>query len=41
MEWDKLWSNNNKIIDPISPRYTAISKSKISQIHLLNGPAEI
>ncbi|XP_044729967.1 bifunctional glutamate/proline--tRNA ligase isoform X2 [Chrysoperla carnea] len=24
MEWDKIWSINKKIIDPIAPRYTAL-----------------
>jgi len=39
MEWDKIWALNAKMIDPICPRYTAISKSKLSKIHLTNGPA--
>lgn len=41
MEWDKLWATNNKIIDPISPRYTAITSKNICTVHLLNGPKEI
>uniref|UniRef100_A0A6P7FFN4 Bifunctional glutamate/proline--tRNA ligase n=1 Tax=Diabrotica virgifera virgifera TaxID=50390 RepID=A0A6P7FFN4_DIAVI len=24
MEWDKIWSFNKKVIDPIAPRYTAV-----------------
>lgn len=31
-EWDKLWANNVKIIDPICPRYSAIGKDKIAKI---------
>ncbi|PVU87856.1 hypothetical protein BB560_006424, partial [Smittium megazygosporum] len=27
LEWDKLWALNKKIIDPVSPRYTAIESS--------------
>lgn len=27
MEWDKIWSFNKKVIDPIAPRYTALEKS--------------
>jgi len=27
MEWDKIWAINKDIIDPITPRYTAIVKS--------------
>jgi bifunctional glutamyl/prolyl-tRNA synthetase len=26
MEWDKIWSFNKKVIDPIAPRYTALEK---------------
>ena len=26
MEWDKIWSFNRKVIDPIVPRYTAVIK---------------
>lgn len=38
MEWDKLWSKNAKIIDPIAPRYMAVASTCIP-IHLtdLNG----
>ncbi|VDK46026.1 unnamed protein product, partial [Gongylonema pulchrum] len=25
MEWDKIWSFNKKVIDPIAPRYTAVA----------------
>lgn len=27
MEWDKIWSFNKKVIDPIAPRYTALDFS--------------
>uniref|UniRef100_A0A8C7UGV3 Bifunctional glutamate/proline--tRNA ligase n=1 Tax=Oncorhynchus mykiss TaxID=8022 RepID=A0A8C7UGV3_ONCMY len=27
MEWDKIWAFNKKIIDPVAPRYTALSGS--------------
>lgn len=26
MDWDKIWSFNRKVIDPISPRYSAVEK---------------
>ena len=29
LEWDSLWSLNKKIIDPIAPRFWAISKDKL------------
>lgn len=35
-EWDKIWALNKKIIDPISPRYTAISTDKICTLTLSN-----
>uniref|UniRef100_A0A915AYC0 glutamate--tRNA ligase n=1 Tax=Parascaris univalens TaxID=6257 RepID=A0A915AYC0_PARUN len=28
MEWDKIWSFNKKVIDPIAPRYTALSTNE-------------
>ncbi|XP_076096577.1 bifunctional glutamate/proline--tRNA ligase-like isoform X2 [Mytilus galloprovincialis] len=29
MEWDKIWSVNKKVIDPIVPRYTALLKDDV------------
>ena len=29
MEWDKIWSVNKKVIDPIIPRYTALLKDDV------------
>ncbi|CAL9701168.1 unnamed protein product [Knipowitschia caucasica] len=29
MEWDKIWAFNKKVIDPIAPRYTALSSSYV------------
>ncbi len=26
MEWDKIWAMNKKVIDPVAPRYTTVSK---------------
>jgi glutamyl-tRNA synthetase len=28
LEWDSLWNLNKKVIDPIAPRFWAISKDK-------------
>ncbi|XP_031617339.1 bifunctional glutamate/proline--tRNA ligase isoform X2 [Contarinia nasturtii] len=28
MEWDKIWAFNKKVIDPIAPRYTALTLNK-------------
>ena len=30
LEWDKIWTLNKKIIDPVSPRYVAIDDERIS-----------
>jgi glutamyl-tRNA synthetase len=37
-QWDKLWALNQKHIDPIAPRYTAISNKKICTLVLVDGP---
>lgn len=38
MEWDKLWAINKRIIDPICPRYVAVSVEKASRVTIVNGP---
>uniref|UniRef100_A0A803MFD2 Glutamate--tRNA ligase n=1 Tax=Chenopodium quinoa TaxID=63459 RepID=A0A803MFD2_CHEQI len=40
MQWDKLWTINKKIIDPIFPRHTAVLEEHRILITLVNGPAE-
>ena len=40
MEWDKIWAVNKDIIDPVVPRYFAISLANRAEITLTNGPAE-
>eukprot|EP00741_Cyanophora_paradoxa_P025388 tig00000378_g24507.t1 len=37
MEWDKLWTINKKMIDPIAPRYTALGKGAVP-FALAGGP---
>jgi len=39
MEWDKIWSFNKKIIDPVAPRYTALEKSATARV-LIRGVQE-
>ncbi|XP_024365597.1 glutamate--tRNA ligase, cytoplasmic [Physcomitrium patens] len=38
MEWDKLWTINKKIIDPICPRHTAVLSEGKVLLDLSNGP---
>lgn len=40
LEWDKVWTVNKKLIDPVAPRYTALSKEGLVKVVLENGPAE-
>ncbi|KAK1364820.1 hypothetical protein POM88_040381 [Heracleum sosnowskyi] len=37
MEWDKLWTINKKIIDPVCPRHTAVSAERV-MLMLSDGP---
>jgi glutamyl-tRNA synthetase len=39
-EWDKIWSFNKKIIDPVCGRHTAVVSDKKVLLTLTNGPAE-
>ena len=41
MEWDKIWAYNKKIIDDVSPRFTAIVKDSASTLVLTNGPDSV
>ncbi|EXC31017.1 putative glutamate--tRNA ligase [Morus notabilis] len=38
MEWDKLWTINKKIIDPVCPRHTAVIEDRCVLLTLTNGP---
>uniref|UniRef100_A0A0D9UZI1 glutamate--tRNA ligase n=1 Tax=Leersia perrieri TaxID=77586 RepID=A0A0D9UZI1_9ORYZ len=40
MEWDKLWTINKKIIDPVCGRHTAVLKEQRVLLTLTNGPEE-
>ncbi|GAB2292316.1 hypothetical protein Dimus_026564 [Dionaea muscipula] len=39
MEWDKLWTINKKIIDPVCPRHTAVIADRRVLVTLIDGPA--
>lgn len=38
-EWDKIWTINKRIIDPVCPRHTAVKQAARVKLHLSNGPA--
>ncbi|EMD38118.1 hypothetical protein CERSUDRAFT_113249 [Gelatoporia subvermispora B] len=40
LEWDSLWTLNKKVIDPIAPRFWAISKTDMVPVTINGGPAE-
>ena len=40
MEWDKLWTINKKIIDPVCPRHTAVIEQRRVLLTLTDGPEE-
>ncbi|XP_034163959.2 bifunctional glutamate/proline--tRNA ligase [Pangasianodon hypophthalmus] len=41
MEWDKIWSFNKKVIDPVAPRYTALLSSQVVPISISNAKEEM
>ena len=40
MEWDKLWTMNKKVIDPVCPRHTAVMESGKALVHIVDGPEQ-
>ena len=38
MTWEKLWTINKRIIDPVAPRHTAVAAERVL-LTLTNGPA--
>ncbi|XP_078132185.1 bifunctional glutamate/proline--tRNA ligase isoform X2 [Sander vitreus] len=41
MEWDKIWAFNKKVIDPVAPRYTALSSSYVVPVSISEATEEI
>jgi glutamyl-tRNA synthetase len=37
LEWDKIWALNKKVIDPISPRHTALNKQNLVTVEVLDA----
>ncbi|XP_027136959.1 bifunctional glutamate/proline--tRNA ligase isoform X3 [Larimichthys crocea] len=40
MEWDKIWAFNKKVIDPVAPRYTALSSSYVVPVSVAEAKEE-
>ncbi|XP_062303678.1 bifunctional glutamate/proline--tRNA ligase isoform X2 [Osmerus eperlanus] len=41
MEWDKIWAFNKKVIDPVAPRYTALSGSYVVPVSIPEAQEEM
>ncbi|XP_059690045.1 bifunctional glutamate/proline--tRNA ligase [Gavia stellata] len=41
MEWDKIWSFNKKVIDPVAPRYTALLKDAVVPVNIAEAQEEM
>ncbi|KAM4679684.1 bifunctional glutamate/proline--tRNA ligase isoform 2-T2 [Amazona ochrocephala] len=41
MEWDKIWSFNKKVIDPVAPRYTALLKDAVVAVNIPEAQEEM
>ncbi|KAM6981295.1 bifunctional glutamate/proline--tRNA ligase [Aplochiton taeniatus] len=41
MEWDKIWAFNKKVIDPVAPRYTALSSSYVVPVFVPEATEEM
>lgn len=40
-EWDKIWTVNKRVIDPVAPRHVAINKEKARNVTVTNAEPEI
>lgn len=38
MDWTILWAMNQKVIDPVAPRHTAVETKKVVLATIVNGP---
>lgn len=40
-EWDKIWTVNKRVIDPVAARHTAIYRAKAKKVAVSNGVEEV
>lgn len=40
-EWDKIWTVNKRVIDPIAPRHVALDMGEAKKVTVVNASAEI
>ncbi|KAJ1846826.1 glutamate--tRNA ligase, partial [Coemansia sp. RSA 2708] len=40
LEWDKIWSLNKRVIDPVAPRHTALLKKELVPATVVGAPAQ-
>lgn len=38
LDWSSIWAQNKKVIDPIVPRFTAITKEGAVKVNITDGP---
>ncbi|XP_042330475.1 bifunctional glutamate/proline--tRNA ligase isoform X4 [Sceloporus undulatus] len=41
MEWDKIWSFNKKVIDPVAARFTALLKNEVVVVNIPGAQEEV
>lgn len=39
--WDKIWTVNKRVIDPIAPRHAALETAKLARMTIENAPEEV
>lgn len=40
-EWDKIWTTNKRVIDPVAPRHVALDMSKTKRVTVTNATEEV
>lgn len=40
-EWDKIWTVNKRVIDPIAPRHVALQMNSVKRVHVSNAEDKV